>query len=68
MADQHAVSLLRKDGSKRIFHVYGGPMPKRNNLITLPVDGRLTNARVLRRIHNIETPADEAVAVEALEA
>jgi hypothetical protein len=68
MAYDHTVSFTRKDGSRRIFHVYGRPTPRRDDVITLPVDGRPIKARILRRIHDNETQADEVVAVETIEA
>jgi hypothetical protein len=69
MANDHTVSLTRKDGSRRTFHIYGRSTPKRDDVITLPVDGRLIKARILRSIHDNETQADEAVAaVETVEA
>jgi hypothetical protein len=42
----HDVLLLRNDGSKRIFRIYGRPLPGSGESITLPVDGRLIKARV----------------------
>jgi hypothetical protein len=63
MAYDHTVSLTRRDGSRRTFHVYGRPLPKRDEVITLPVDGRPIKARILESIHHTEA-ADEAVALE----
>jgi hypothetical protein len=40
------VLLVRSDGSKRIFRIYGRPLPKSGETIALPVDGRLIKARV----------------------
>ena len=68
MAHDHMVSLTRKDGSRRIFHVYGRPLPKSDEVITLPVDGRPIKARILRSVRDTDTRADEAVAVETVEA
>ena len=68
MAHDHMVSLTRKDGSRKIFHVYGRPLPKSDEVITLPVDGQPIKARILQSIHHTDTRADEAVAVEILEA
>ena len=42
----HDVLLLRSDGSKRTFRIYGRSLPERGDNITLPVDGRLIRARV----------------------
>ena len=42
----HDVVLVRSDGSKRIFRIYGRPLPESGETITLPVDGRLIKARV----------------------
>ena len=36
----------RSDCSKRKFRIYGRPMPESGDTITLPVDGRLIEARV----------------------
>ena len=68
MAYDHMVSLTREDGSRRIFHVYGRPLPKRDEVITLPVDGQPIKARILRSIHESDTQADEAIAVETVDA
>ena len=38
--------LVRSDGSKRIFRLYGRPLPESGETITLPVDGRSIMARV----------------------
>jgi hypothetical protein len=43
----HDVVLIRKDGSVRNFRVYDRPTPHRGDTITLPVDGRLIEARVV---------------------
>jgi hypothetical protein len=67
MAYDHMVSLRRKDGSRGTFHVYGRPTPKCADVITLPIDGRLIKARVVKLIHDTETLADEAVAFETME-
>jgi hypothetical protein len=40
------VLLVGGDGSKRIFRIYGRPLPKSGETITLPVDGRLIKARI----------------------
>jgi hypothetical protein len=42
----HDVLLLRSDGSKRIFRIYGRPLPESGETVTLPVDGRSIRARV----------------------
>jgi len=42
----HDVKLIRRDGSVRNFRVYDRPTPKDGDIITLPVDGQLTKARV----------------------
>ena len=42
----HDVLLLCSDGSKRLFRIYGRPLPESGETITLPVDGRLIKARV----------------------
>jgi hypothetical protein len=43
---EHDLLLTRKDGSKKRFRIYGRPMPKVGETVTLPIDGRLTKARV----------------------
>jgi hypothetical protein len=68
MADDHMVSLTRKDGFRGIFHVYGRPLPNRDDVITLPVDGRPIKARIVQSIRETETQVDEAVAIETVEA
>lgn len=45
----HDVQFIRRDGSVRNFRVYGRPTPKDGDIITLPVDGQLTEARVITR-------------------
>jgi hypothetical protein len=64
----HDVLLLRKDGSKRIFRIYGSPLPGSGETITLPVGGRLIKARAPVSSAQAETGqwADAAV-VELLE-
>jgi hypothetical protein len=42
----HDVVLSRRDGSIRKFRIYGRPMPRNGDIVTLPVDGRLFTARV----------------------
>ena len=42
----HDVELVRSDGSKRIFRIYGRSLPESGETITLPVDGRSIKARV----------------------
>lgn len=68
MAYDHMVSLTREDESRRIFHVYGRPLPKRDEVITLPVDGRPIKARILSSVRDPDTQADEAIAVETVDA
>jgi hypothetical protein len=64
----HDVLLVRTDGSKRIFRIYGRPLPERGETITLPVDGRSIKARVpvLATKGETEQWADAAV-VELVE-
>jgi hypothetical protein len=45
-ARTHDVVLARRDGSIRKFRIYGRPMPRNGDSISLPVDGRLITARV----------------------
>jgi hypothetical protein len=64
----HDVLLVRTDGSKRIFCIYGRPLPESGETITLSVDGRSINARVpvLATKRETEQWADAAV-VELVE-
>jgi hypothetical protein len=64
MAYDHTVSLSRKDGSEKKFHIYGRPTPKPDDVITLPVDGRPIKARISGRSRDDEMTADEMTAVE----
>jgi hypothetical protein len=59
----HDVVLLRSDGSKRIFRIYGSPLPGSGETITLPADGRLIKAGVTVPSRQAETErwADAAV-------
>jgi len=40
------VVLLRRDGSVRNFRVYDQPIPNDGDVISLPVDGHPTKARI----------------------
>ena len=61
----HDITLLRRDGSVRSFRVYDQPTPKDGDIITLPVDGNLTKARVSIRPGEPEmTRSLDAKAVE----
>jgi hypothetical protein len=44
-----------------------GALPKRDEVITLPVDGRPIKARIVESIRHTETRTDEAVALETVE-
>jgi hypothetical protein len=46
MRSDYEVSLTRKDGSLRVFHIYGRPTPNHSDVIRLPVEGRLIKARI----------------------
>jgi hypothetical protein len=62
------VLLIRSDGSKRIFRIYGRPMPESGETITLPVDGRSIKARVPVLATQTETEQwADAAAVELVE-
>jgi hypothetical protein len=43
---EHDLLLTRKDGSVRCFRIYGRPIPKEGDIVTLPVDGRIITASV----------------------
>jgi hypothetical protein len=59
------ITLLRRDGSVRNFRVYDRPIPKDGDIITLPIDGNLTKARVSIRPGEPEmTQSLDAKAVE----
>jgi hypothetical protein len=42
----HDIRLERKDGFIRYFRVYGRPVPKEGEIVTLPIDGKLVRASV----------------------
>ena len=64
----HDVLLVRSDGSKRIFRIYGRPLPESGETITLPVDGRSIMARVsLSPVHAKMDQRADAAAVELVE-
>jgi len=58
--------LTRKDGSVRILHIYGRRAPNSDDVITLPVDGKLISARVcgFRDTEQAGTKIHQAAAVE----
>jgi hypothetical protein len=43
---EHDLLLTRKDGFVRRFRIYGRPIPKDEDIITLPLDGKLIKASV----------------------
>ena len=60
MRTDYVLSVTRKDGSQRVFHVYGQPKPRPGDEIALPADEKFIRAKV-----NIPNPdAAEAVARE----
>ena len=61
----HDIVLIRADGSKRNFRVYGRTMPEYGDTITLPVDGRLIKARVT--VCADKPQVDQSVDAELLE-
>ena len=64
----HDVLLVRSDGSKRIFRIYGRPFPESGETITLPVDGQLVKARVTIPSLQAKTePWADAAVVELVE-
>jgi hypothetical protein len=64
-ARTHDLVLSRGDGSIRKFRIYGRPMPRNGDIVTLPVDGRLITARVSAPSENPEVV--KAVDYEARE-
>jgi hypothetical protein len=42
----HDVTLIRRDGSVHSYRVYDRSPPKEGDIITLPINGQLTKARV----------------------
>ena len=64
----HDVVLHRSDGSKRIFRIYGRPLPESREIIRLPVDGQLIKARVTGPSAQARTePWADAAVVELAE-
>ena len=61
--------LTRKDGSASYFHVYGRPVPNYGDIVTLPVDGELVDAKItketghashrLEMLHEVDVTAAE---------
>jgi hypothetical protein len=61
----HDVKFIHRDGSVRNFRVYRRPTPKDGDIITLPVDGQLTEARVSTRTERPDlAQANDAEAIE----
>lgn len=61
----HDITLIRRDGSVRNFRVYDRATPKDGDIITLPIDGNLTKARISIRSGEPEmTQSLDAKAVE----
>jgi hypothetical protein len=56
----YEVAVTRKDGSRRILHVYGQPGPHRGDVVALPVDGEVITVKV----ETEETRTTDAVARE----
>jgi hypothetical protein len=46
MGMDYMVSVTRKDGSQRVFHVYGQPKPRPGDEIALPAEGKFTRAKL----------------------
>jgi hypothetical protein len=46
MSYDYDLELTHKDGSVTNFRIYGQSTPKRGDIITLPVHGRVIKARV----------------------
>jgi len=42
----YIVSVNRKDGSERVFHVYGQPRPHSGDEIALPANGKCIRAKI----------------------
>ncbi len=61
----HDVVLARGDGSKRKFRIYGRPMPRYGDTITLPVDGELIRTRVT--VSSDKPEKDQSVDAELVE-
>jgi hypothetical protein len=66
MSHDYDVVLTRKDGSVRNFRIFGQSMPKGGDVITLPLEGRLINARVSEplQVSGMDRSVDQADAVE----
>lgn len=63
----HDLLLVRGDGSKRRFRIFGRPMPAHGNMVTLPVDGHLIRARVTVRSEAAEMDQSVDAEVELVE-
>jgi hypothetical protein len=62
---EHDLLLTRKDGSVRCFRIYERPAPKSGDIVTLPIDGQLINARIKDALEKPEIPQPaDAEAVE----
>ena len=46
MGNDCDIVLTRKDGSVRNLHIFGRPVPKGGDVVTLPIDGDLIKARI----------------------
>jgi hypothetical protein len=55
---EHDVVLTRRDGSVRYFLIHGRLIPEVGDIITLPIDGRLTKARI-GEIHTVPSSRAE---------
>lgn len=50
----YSCRLTRKDGSAGYFHIYGRTVPNYGDIVTIPVDGELVEAKITTR--NGHTP------------
>jgi hypothetical protein len=46
MRTDYVLSVTRKDGSQRVFHVYGQPEPRPGDEVALPADGKFIRAKI----------------------
>jgi hypothetical protein len=56
---EHDLVLMRNDGSTRHFRIYGRSAPNVGDIVTLPIDGQLIEARVAE-IHGEASSRAEA--------
>lgn len=56
---EHDVALTRRDGSVRHFRIHGGQRPQAGDVITLPINGKPTKARI-EKVGRVPPPNSES--------